>query len=263
MEFEQRIEALDLGLFAAISTQSGDGDRTAWLALQRAVRTGRPRYAYLEIGSHLGGSIQQHLLDPRCDLIYSIDKRPASQPDDRGQMFHYAGNSSARMLENLRAVDAGAVAKVVCIDADARDIDPARIERRPDFCFLDGEHTRAAVVTDFTFCLGVAAPDAVIAFHDDNVIYPALVEIAARLRDRRIPFRSWKMRDATFAICLRDGPAADDPGVKAAAAADGSEWLRRLRFRAAVKRYCPRLVPLIRYLKASVTGSRVPRNYAF
>ena len=105
LSFEQRIERLDCSLFDPIPTQSSKGDRMSWLALQGAVRRAAPSYTYLEIGSHLGGSIQQHWIDPRCSLIYSIDKRPLEQPDDRGAVFAYAGNSTARMLGNLHAPD--------------------------------------------------------------------------------------------------------------------------------------------------------------
>src|SRR4051794_16482548 len=96
--FEGRLERLDLSLFEAIPSESYPGDRRSWLALQHAVRRAPAGYTYLEIGSHLGGSLQQHLVDPRCRRIFSIDKRPLVQPDDRGVVWHYDGNSTARML---------------------------------------------------------------------------------------------------------------------------------------------------------------------
>ena len=34
------------------------------------------RFAYLEIGSHLGGSLQVLIQDERCERIVSIDSRP-------------------------------------------------------------------------------------------------------------------------------------------------------------------------------------------
>ena len=45
----------------------------------------RGPFRYLEIGSHLGGSLQALVADPRCMEIVSIDTRPDSQPDDRGR----------------------------------------------------------------------------------------------------------------------------------------------------------------------------------
>jgi hypothetical protein len=77
-----RIEALDTSVFAI---QPGHySDRTSFLRVQRLVRTIQPDYAYLEVGSDLGGSLLPHLLDPACRVAVSVDPRPESQPDERG-----------------------------------------------------------------------------------------------------------------------------------------------------------------------------------
>jgi hypothetical protein len=77
-----RIRDLDLSLFDHILTQTSKGDRRALLGVQRAVMRRHGQFAYLEIGPHLGGSIQPYLLNPTCTHIYSIDSRPLLQPDD-------------------------------------------------------------------------------------------------------------------------------------------------------------------------------------
>ena len=82
---EERIEWLDTSLFHGIPTISSEGDRLSWLTIQRAVRRVKAEYAYLEIGSFVGGSLQQYYLDPKCRVIYSIDKRPERLPDERGK----------------------------------------------------------------------------------------------------------------------------------------------------------------------------------
>jgi hypothetical protein len=225
-----QVEALDVSLFDAISTESSDGDRRAWLAVQRSLR--QPSgYSYLEIGSHLGGSIQPHLLDPQCRSIVSIDKRPPSQPDDRGPVFFYEGNSTARMLDNLRRISPEQTNKVTCFDADACDVDPRALPAAPDFCFIDGEHTYSAVLSDFTFCLRVCAPDAAICFHDDWVVHPALRAIISDLRRRGIPFTARKLSGVTFGIFLRECPATHDPYLSTSSQ-DSAGWLRRQRLRA-------------------------------
>src|SRR5262249_2545195 len=100
----RRLEALDLSLFQAIPSQSSAEDRRAWLAVQRSVRRSSG-YTYLEIGSYQGGSIQQHLVDPLCRRIISIDKRPLIPiPDDRGQYVEYKVVSTAQMMDDLRKV---------------------------------------------------------------------------------------------------------------------------------------------------------------
>ena len=62
--FDARVAALDLSLFDAIPSQSSAWDRRSLLACQAAIRQRIGRYVYLEIGSHLGGSLQTHVLDP-------------------------------------------------------------------------------------------------------------------------------------------------------------------------------------------------------
>jgi hypothetical protein len=256
--FEQRIARLDLSLFDAIDSQSDAGDRSSWLAFQRQVRRAHGSYAYLEIGSHLGGSIQPHLLDPQCRTIYSIDKRPLEPPDDRGQTFRYEGNSTARMLALLRALDPDhpeLTGKIVCFDADARDIDPARITDPPDLCFIDGEHTRAAVLSDFAFCQRVCAPRAVICFHDDWILYPALAEILRSLKRQGIPVRALKLRGSTFAILLGTTALPDDPFLRAIAV-DGRRFILRMRVRRIAKRLLPApLLPVVRLLRRLFGGS--------
>jgi len=253
-DFEPRIDALDLSLFAAIDSQSDDGDRRSWLALQREVRTANRSYVYLEIGSHLGGSIQPHLLDPRCRTIYSIDKRPVEPPDDRGQRFRYEGNSTARMLSNLQAIAPDQMAKIVCFDADAREIDPALIPEPPDLCFIDGEHTKEAVLSDAAFCLRVCSPRAILCFHDDWIIYPALSAIARTLAGQGTRFRAFKLRGSTFAIALGSSSLPLD-GYLREVAIDGRLFILRLRARRLLKRYFPpALLPAARRLRRLLGG---------
>ena len=87
--FEQLISRLDLKIYEKIKTQLTDDDKQTLLGCQFAVRNLLPQYNYLEIGSYLGGSIQPHLLDEKCARVYSIDKRPLRQPDERGVDYIY------------------------------------------------------------------------------------------------------------------------------------------------------------------------------
>ncbi|MDQ3069101.1 MAG: class I SAM-dependent methyltransferase [Acidobacteriota bacterium] len=248
-----RIEALDLSLFDATPSQSSDGDRRAWLAVQRSLRR-QDEYVYLEIGSHLGGSIQQHLADPRCRTIVSIDKRPLSQPDDRGEAFFYEGNSTAQMLDHLRRVSPYRLDKLACFDTDASEFDVGSLPAAPDYCFIDGEHTYAAVLSDFAFCLRVCAPNAAICFHDDAIIYLALREIMSDLRRRGIPYTAHKLTGSTFGIFLRECPAIRDPYVSTRSQ-DAGWWLLRRRFRSLLP--AP-LVPIARWAVGAVAHGRRP-----
>ncbi len=224
--FGARLTAGDLSLFDAVPSQSSKGDRLSWLAVQSAVRTRGEGYVYLEIGSHLGGSIQQHLADPRCLKIFSIDKRPLVQPDDNRGACYYEGNSTERMMQNLRTIEPDADARVTTFDADTRELARDVIPEAPDLCFIDGEHTMQAICADFDFCMAVAKPDATFCFHDDFIAYPMLRTITRQLREQSIPFAARKLDGMTFAITLRGGPGLQDPAVLALGE-DGLGFLER------------------------------------
>ncbi len=202
--FEDRVASLDISLFSQIPSQTTDADKRSLLAAQVTTRDSPDGYVYLEIGSHLGGSIQPHLLDPKCNKIYSIDKRPSVQPDERGRQFEYRDNSTERMLSLLAAIDSVAVQKITCFDDDSRSIPPSYIGSRPNLCFIDGEHTPAAVVADFDFCLSVCAPGATIMFHDAQIVFRGLRSVVARLKRLGRRFSAHALSDALYVLCLDD-----------------------------------------------------------
>ncbi len=226
--FESRIEALDLSLFDTIATQSVEGDRLAWLQCQRLVRKQTNGYCYLEIGSHLGGSIQQHLIDPQCRHIFSIDKRPPRQPDDRGQVYEYEGNSTQRMLDNLRTISSEDLDKIKSFDSDAAEVDLQAVQPKPDLAFIDGEHTKAAALSDFQVCLQAIQQEGLIGLHDDDVIWPAIEAIGKSLQAQGIPHRSLKLGGSTFLFLL--GSKADEHyQALSEFGIDGREFVRRQR----------------------------------
>lgn len=162
----------------------------------------RGSFVYLEIGSHLGGSIQPYLLDERCRAIISIDKRPAQQPDMRGESYEYPGNSTNRMLENLRRISAEGVRKVRTFDAATNQLQPSMISLKPDICFVDGEHTNTAVEKDFAFCLSVVEDHGVVCFHDSNIVFEELNRIVAGLKASGRRFRAYNLPTHVFVIDL-------------------------------------------------------------
>lgn len=200
---------------ADISTQATDRDQRSLRACREAVRRAAGRYAYLEIGSHLGGSLLPHVEDPACHFMWSIDPRPAAQPDARGMRFAYPNNSTAAMVERLATVDPHVRARLRCLDAPTTDIDPAAIATPPELCFIDGEHTDAAVLDDYAFCRRVLAPHGLIVFHDAPVIYNALADIVRDLDTAGVSYSALALPDTVFAIefgggALLDGPEFDE-----------------------------------------------------
>jgi hypothetical protein len=200
VDFEQRLQAMDLSLFDTIETQSMEGDRLAWLAIQRYVRRAGD-YAYLEIGSFRGGSLQQHVADPKCRRAYSIDPRPERSPDNRGRAMQYEGNTTEQMVKNLSRVPNAQLQRLTCFDTDASALEPSRIAVPPNLCFIDGEHTTEAVLSDFRFCQSVARPDSVIVLHDDDIVTPAIRQLLRLLRLQRRPCKVRKFfGGSTFAF---------------------------------------------------------------
>jgi hypothetical protein len=212
-EWIDKVDALDLSLFEAIPSQTSVGDKRTLLAVQRATARRHTQYVYLEIGSHLGGSIQPHLVDDRCRRIYSIDARSSHQPDDRsaGAVFYYDDNSTERMLTLLGGIGYGDAAKIECFDSHASDVDSRGIASRPHLVFIDGEHTSAAVMADFQFCSSVVDEGGTILFHDFSIIYPAILEICRLLRRQHRHCVPLKLEGDVFAIFFNPDLVNQDP----------------------------------------------------
>jgi Methyltransferase domain len=218
MEFEDRMASLDPGLFDLVETQSNAKDRRSWLAVQRAVREAGSSFVCLEIGSYLGGSLQQYLQDPRCRRIYSIDNRTR---DER-----HEGNSEQTMLDNLRRLAPEKMNKLVCFATDAHCIPAGDIDEAPDICFIDGEHTNRAVLSDFAFCLGVCTRDAAIVFHDAGSTRPGIRECLRFLRRSGRAFLAHKLPGNTFVVALWGCPVGSDLRIRRmAVAVNGERWL--------------------------------------
>ena len=203
--FVARLHRLDPGLFAPVLSQTTTGDRHALLALQGLARA-RGRYVCLEIGSYLGGSLQPHIADPACGRIWSLDRRVISPPDERRVPFPYAPHSGVAMVAELSVAFADAGEKITAFDAGTDDIAPTAITEAPDYCFIDGEHTDAAAERDFAFCRRVSAPDAIIVFHDANLIFRGIARCEARLRAEGVEFAAVKLTGSVYGLVL--GPAA-------------------------------------------------------
>jgi hypothetical protein len=241
--FEDRIASLDVGLFDLIETQSNAKDRLSWLAVQRAVREAKDSYAYLEIGSYLGGSLQQYLQDPRCRRIYSIDER---RTDER-----HPENSEQAMLDNLRRVSPEDVDKLACFSTDASRVPAGDIDTPPDICFIDGEHTDRAVLSDFAFCIGVCASDATIVFHDAGSTRRGIRACLRSLRRSGRAYLAHKLPGNTFVVALWGSPAGSDPRIRRlAVAVRGERWLWTSAIAVRVRRRVPpRLRPAFAVLR--------------
>ena len=215
MEFDERLSRMDLSLFDAIPSQTSTEDRRSLLTLQAAVRRKYGRYAYLEIGSHLGGTIQPHIVDPLCSAIYSVDSRPFHQPDERGEIFSYENNSTIRMLQHLEHVPGRDLSKLTTFDCTAAEVDPGSIPVRPSLCFVDAEHTDQAVVSDFQACWNLTRGCSVYCFHDSWILYRGLSSIITRLERESVPLVALYLPSFLFVIDTSNSGVLDEPQVAA------------------------------------------------
>jgi hypothetical protein len=224
-----RVSALDVTLFDAVETELTAVDRQMLLAIQNIVASGNQAYTYLEIGSHKGGSIQPHLLDRRCEAIYSIDPRPASQLDERGHRFHYADNSTKGMLANLTALSPDQVAKIRTFEISAPELVDRNAAVGPvDLVLVDGEHTDFAVERDFEAVLALTRPGSVVVFHDAPITYGAIAKALAGLKQNNIEFSALPLPDSLFVIVIGDATALLRPPFEPLLARIGEAYLNAL-----------------------------------
>lgn len=187
----EKLYECDPVIYAPVTTDLSYGDRRSFLAILAALRDLRTPYAYLEIGSAQGGSLQPLLIEPLCEKIYSIDSRPVEQPPDERDYADWKWQSwtTQDMLDNLRPLHRLALSKLETFDSDSRHLDPTLIRQPPRLCFIDAEHTDAAAFDDFRFCLSVASPDALFLFHDVQIVFRGIAKCIKHLKQSEIAFR--------------------------------------------------------------------------
>ena len=219
-------------------------DRRALLAVHDAIARRADTFSYLEIGSHLGGSMQSFIADTRCSQIVSIDPRPREQPDDRGQLFVYENNSTARMLALLASVPGADLTKLEAIERGTGDLEPNML-RRPDLCLIDGEHTYAAALRDARFCRAAVRGEGVVLFHDQWVVESAIVDFVRETPGR---LTAYPMRGALFAVEIGARPSLlAQPGVAAHVIPAAAPW--RIAARTGTSRSLVRAMPHVRHLR--------------
>ncbi len=255
----ERVDRLDLSLFDAIQSQTTTECRQVLLASQRAIAARCGTYTYLEIGSYLGGTIQPHFVDDRCLRIYSIDSRRHSSDDDRtpGCVIVYEENSTKGMLDKLARIDPGSIAKIVTFDGDASCLNANDIQPHPDLLFIDGEHTEAAIISDYRFCEQVVSEHGAILFHDFWITREAILNICAKLRRDGRPHTASLLGGWVFGIFFDPEVVAHDAclshAVKAhtrvMATLEAKAWLKRRLPPFAVRR-----IRQLRQFARQVTG---------
>lgn len=237
MDIETRISSLDLSLFEAVESQTTDGDRTSLLAIQNVVRSRVGDYTYLEIGSYHGGSIQPHLLDPKCRKIYSIDKRPQVTGDERGS-FSYDEGHTYVMMDKLKAVCSENIDKIQTFDMDASELKPGDIDEHPNLFFIDGEHTDRAVVSDFNSVRPLIDGPCIVAFHDCQFVFRGISNIIDSLKAEGADFRAYVLPNAVFVIEMNGFDIHNDAGIQNLLAENYKAYIPAMDTMYSYRKYC-------------------------
>ena len=203
MDYDARIQARDVSIFSILTAMSSE-DKRSFLEIQNVVRSYKPGYIYLEVGSDLGGSLIPPLLDGRCNKVISIDLRVESQLDERGRRFDFPDNSAERMHSELRnaGVPESAFGRMITFDSDASSVTLAHTGAQAQFAFIDGEHTNRAVFRDFLNIRRLMDPSCVVAFHDANLIFDGLLNIEELLRHEGADFTAIYAPDTVFVLAF-------------------------------------------------------------
>jgi hypothetical protein len=224
-ELSERVEALDVDLFSSVDIQASASDARCLLALHAAFAATRKTFTYLEIGSYRGGSLQVLIRDPRCSRLMSIDPRTGETPDETRGAYTYQENTTARMLELLSQVPGADMEKLSTFETTTEAMTPAELPHRPDCCFIDGEHSHAAVLQDVHFCAEALRGAGVIAFHDYGIVQPAIRDfVRERWRDISFALPMNRLSDPSaglgvFALELGDGGILRHPAIQRATGA--------------------------------------------
>jgi len=153
----------------------------------------------------MGGTLVPHLIDPLCRHVFSIDKRPLTQLDERGVYFDYNANSTKAMLHALEShVPPSAFLKLTTYDFDVSELSSDQISLKANFAFIDAEHTNVAVFRDFMYTRRFLAEPFMIGFHDANLTFDGVQNIECLLRYEGVKFKSFFLPDSVFVILTGD-----------------------------------------------------------
>lgn len=192
------VDALDISIFC-IPTAATENDRRSLLRIQRCVRD-KP-YCYLEVGSELGGSLVPHLVDPHCTSVFSIDLRVSSQADERAETFYYPADGEEAMIAAL-AENLGeeSLSKLKTFRCDVSQLSSKDIPSQARLALIDAEHTNVACFSDAVSVLRFLERDAIVSFHDANLIADAIQNFETMLRFLEVSFSTVFLPDCVAAI---------------------------------------------------------------
>jgi hypothetical protein len=118
------------------------------------------------------------------------------------------------MLDLLDEVPGADLSKLRTYEVGTDVLSAAQLPGAPAMCLIDGEHTREAALRDARFCLEALGGSGVIAFHDSNVIQPAIDDFVRTLGDR--PHAAFQLPDSVAVVQVGADDLPDSPFVRRA-----------------------------------------------
>ena len=200
MNFIEETEKLkkQLNLEFPIISQTTDEDKIVLLKLKNLMQK-LNSYSYLEIGTYLGGSLTPFVKDSNCKYILSVDDRERATPDERGNKINYLNIKEEKTIENLKKYNLD-ISKIDFFNGSINEY--KKTKHRFDLCFIDAEHTDVACFRDFIYSNKLIKNNAIIAFHDSQVIYKALIMINELLISQKIKFKFIKIFNTSMSLIL-------------------------------------------------------------
>ena len=173
-----------------IGSQTSLSDKKIILNIVALIKRNNYFFNYLEIGSYLGGSLCPFLLENRCKLIVSIDKRNQAQDDERSEVWCYKKIRESDMLKKLKQHNLD-TAKLKTFDGDVKNF---KTTKKFDVAFIDGIHTDINTFSDFLNTLKIIKKHSIVMFHDSSIIFKSINLINLLLMNMNRKFKLAKFQ---------------------------------------------------------------------
>lgn len=176
--------------FFPINSQTSFEDKYVLLKIKKMMNNNN--FNYLEIGSFLGGSLTPFLIEKKCKIIVSIDKRNQNLEDERNERQSYENVSTNYMINNLKKYNLD-TSKLKTFNGDVENF---KTSTKFDIVFLDGVHTDINTFSDFMNVYEMVKKDSVILFHDSSIIFKSINIINTMLNKRKIKHKLAKFKNS-------------------------------------------------------------------
>jgi len=176
--------------FFPISSQTSLNDKKVLLKIIGIFKN--KRFNYLEIGSFLGGSLTPFLMEDKCKLIVSIDKRNQKLDDERSEEWSYENVNENDMIRRLKEYNLD-LSILKTFNGDIKDF---KTNKKFDLSFIDGIHTDINTFSDFLNTLKKSNKDSIILFHDSSIIFKSISIINLLLLNMNYKFKLAKFRNS-------------------------------------------------------------------